>query len=224
MTGPACQAQVSQAKMWGRGPCFLRTSQRVIHAICPLSLGEAGVGRSSHPGLLVHWPLPAPSSVTGLSHTPSERRGELGVGHSTWGGHVPFHPARLAALWAEQVALRSQPRCHQQIGLPHSPAHRPASCWAAGAWPSTSIRGAGPIEPCPASAGSSRTRSLGTPEGHGCYPAAFLFCSSWEALFWTVTGRAVPLTSAGWWCAARPTYSLSGLLLLGAHKVTVRPR
>lgn len=115
--------------------------------------------------------------------------------------------------WVEQVALRSCLVAISRLARLTLLLTDLPLTGQLGAWPSTPIRGAGPIEPYLASVDSSRTRSLGTPEEHTCYTAAFLFCLSWEELSLEVP---VPLTSASWWCAARPTYNLSGLLLLGA--------
>lgn len=101
----------------------------------------------------------------------------MSQGHSTRDSHTPAAPVRGSCSVGGASCSQSFV-LNQQIGLPCLAAHIPASHWAAGAWPSTATGGAGPIESCPTSAGSSRTNSLGTLERHRCYSTALFFCSS----------------------------------------------
>ena len=213
MTGPACQAQASQAKMWGRGSfsweLLNMQSMQFVHWtwVRRVRAGAKGSLSTDLCQFLNQW------RVSLTCWVKEEVCWESGAQHVTWS--CPLSPCKSKFLSVGGASCcQILPCCHQQIGPPHSAAHRPASYWAAGGlafhthqmgWAHRAVPGFCRLlqdqrRRCP---------SWGAHVLHCCLPLLL-------ELGGTVTGSARAPHLCRWWCAVRPTYNLSGLLLLGA--------
>ena len=131
MTGPPCQAQASQAKMWGRGSfsweLLNMQSMQFVHWtwVRRVWAGAKSSLSTDLCQLLNQW------RVSLTCWVKEEVCWESGAQHVTWS--CPLSPCKSKFLSVGGASCSQILPCrHQQIGPPHSAAHRPASYWAAG--------------------------------------------------------------------------------------------